>query len=53
MDFAIVLKKVVDFFIMFCNVKCTFAGIEFSVGAVFIWCGLAGILIGFLKGLAE
>lgn len=53
MDFADVFKEVADFFIVLCNVKCTFAGIEFTVGSVFVWCILAAIFIGALKGGAE
>ena len=53
MDFSIILKSLIDLFIKVCSVKCTFAGIEFSVGSVFIWCALASIFIGFLGRGAE
>lgn len=49
MDFSIVVEKVIAFFITLCNVECTFAGFNFTVGSVFIWCGLVAIIAGFLK----
>ena len=53
MDFADIFKIVVSFFIKVCNVHCTFAGIDFTVGSVFVWCILASIFIGILRGGAR
>lgn len=53
MDLIIVLKPFFDFFVTFCGTQITLGGFSFSVGALFIWCFLATILIGFMKGLAK
>lgn len=53
MDLITVLKPFFDFFVRFCNVSITLGGYSFSVGALFMWCIIATILIGFVKGLAS
>lgn len=53
MDLITVLKPVFDFFVKFCGVTLTLGGYTFTVGTVFIWCFIASILIGFVRGLAR
>lgn len=53
MDLLEVLQPFFDFFVKFCAVNITLGGFSFTVGALFIWCILACILIGFVKGLAR
>lgn len=53
MDLVSVLKPFFDFFVTFCNVSITLGGFSFSVGALFMWCFLGSILIGFIRGLAS
>lgn len=53
MDFAIVLQKVIDFWIYMLGKEFTFAGYTTTVGAVVIWCALATLVIGIVKGLAS
>lgn len=53
MDFAIIFKKVCDFFIYYCSKEFTFAGFTTTVGAFFVWCFLAALVISILKGLAD
>lgn len=52
MDLLDVLQPFFDYIARFCAVTLTFGGFTFSVGALFLWCALATIVIGFLKGLA-
>lgn len=53
MDFAPMLKQVIDFIIVFLGKEFTFAGYTVTVGAFLIWCAVAGLIISILKGLAE
>lgn len=53
MDFAVVFKEVAEYFILLCNIKVTLFGVSFTVGAWFLWCALAIVLIGFVRGLAS
>lgn len=49
MDFAIILKALVSFFVEMCSVELVFNDIEFTVGSVFIFVGLLGLFIWFIK----
>lgn len=51
MDFADVFKEVAVFFIHMCSVHVTFGGISFTVGALFLWCAIAVVLVGFIRGM--
>lgn len=53
MDFADVLKKVIDFWLYMLGKEFTFAGYTTTVGSVVIWCALAGLVIWILKGLVD
>lgn len=53
MDIVEVFEPLWSFFVKFCNVQMTLGGYTFSVGALFVWCVLASILICFVKGLAK
>ena len=53
MDLLDVLKPFFDFFVRFCSVRLTLGGVSFTVGAFFLWCGLAVILINFIRGLGN
>lgn len=51
MDFGNVFRIVGQFFIDYCSITVSMFGVSFTVGALFMWCALALILIGFVKGL--
>lgn len=51
MDFGSVFRIVGRFFLDFCSVDVTLFGITFTVGALFLWCAVALILIKFVRGL--
>lgn len=51
MDFADVLKKVIEFLLYYFGKEFTFAGYTTTVGALVIWCALAVLIIGIIKGL--
>lgn len=53
MDLINVLQPFFDFFLEFCAVEITLGGFSFTVGALFIWCILVGIVINFMKGLSR
>lgn len=53
MDLISVLKPFFDFFVKFCDTSLSLGGYTFTVGSVFIWSIVAGILISFVKGLAS
>lgn len=53
MDFAIVLQKVIEFWVYILSKEFTFAGFTTTVGAVVIWSALAGLVIWILKGLVD
>ena len=53
MDLLNVMQPFFAFLSKFFSVNITLGGFTFSVGAFFIWCILAMILIGFVKGLAD
>lgn len=46
-------QEVGAFFVKMCNVTIQFGDISFTVGALYLWCGLAAILIYFLRGLSN
>ena len=52
MDLLTVMQPFWDFLAYFFSVNVTLGGYTFTVGAFFMWCVLAVILIGFVKGLA-
>lgn len=53
MDLISVLLPFWSFLEKFFAVSITLGGFTFSVGAFFMWCILATILICFVKGLAD
>lgn len=53
MDLVAVMAPFWSFFEHFLGVSITLGGFTFTVGAFFIWCILATILIVFVKGLAS
>lgn len=53
MDILNVLQPVWDFFVTYCSTVISIGGYSFTVGALFVWCILASILIGFFRGLAS
>lgn len=53
MDFVYVFKSVADLFSKICMVRICFAGMEFPAWVIYVWVGLAGLLIWFLKGLCR
>lgn len=48
-----VLRPFFDFFVEYCNIEIDLGVGSFTVGALFLWCALALVVIGFLKGLAK
>ena len=53
MDASVVFREIGSFFIKMCNIHLTFAGIDFTVGAMYMWMGIACIIIYILKGLSS
>lgn len=53
MDLLEVLIPFWDFLERYFGVSVTLGGFSFTVGAFLIWCILAMLLIGFVKGLAD
>lgn len=53
MDFAPMLKQVIDFVIYYWSKEFVFAGYTTTIGSVIVWSALAGIVIGVVKGLAD
>lgn len=53
MDLLDVMMPFWNFLVRFFGVSVTLGGYTFTVGAFFMWCILAMILIGFVKGLAD
>lgn len=53
MDFIDLFKKVADLFVYYWSLRLPINGYNITVGAVFIFCGIAGIIIKFVRGLAE
>lgn len=53
MDILDLFRKVADLFIYYCSIRLPINGYNITVGAVFIFCGIAGILIKFVRGMAE
>ena len=51
-SFLSVFKEIADFFIYYCSVVVDFGGIEFPIGAMFIWAGLAGLVLMILRRMA-
>lgn len=52
MNFLEVFYELAKFFTEYCSVVCNFGDIHFTVGSMFLWSGLAGLAIYFLKRLA-
>lgn len=53
MDIAFLFEAIGRFFIQLCNVSFSFAGIDVTVGSFFIYSGIAGIAIWFLRELSN
>lgn len=53
MDVLYVFRPVVDFFIRYCSVVVTVGGFSFTVGSMFIWCGVVVIVWSFIRRLAD
>ena len=53
MDFAPMLKQVFDFVFYYLSKEFTFAGHTATIGSVLIWCVLATLIIGVIRGLAD
>ena len=51
MDLIVVFEAVGAYFKYLCSIKLVVAGYSFTVGALFMWCGIASILIWFIKEL--
>lgn len=53
MDLLDVFKPIVDFFVYYCSIILTVGGLSFSVGSLFIWCGLVALIWNFIRRLAD
>lgn len=53
MDLMKLFNPLIDFFMEMCAVEITMGGVEFTLGALWIWCAIACVLIGFIRGLAN
>lgn len=53
MDFLDVFKEVAKLFIYYWSIRLPIKGYNITVGNVFIFCGIAGIIIALVRGLAE
>ena len=53
MDFAEVLKIVIDFVVYYWSKEFVFAGYTATVGAVVVWCAVACLVIGIVRGLSS
>lgn len=53
MDFGKVFELVGRFFIDYCGTPVTLFGFKFTVGTLFLWCGLAVLIIGWIKGVSS
>ena len=51
-SFLSVFEVIADFFIYYCNIMLDFGGIKFTVGTMFIWCGIALLAITAFKRLS-
>lgn len=53
MDLIKLFEMLVDFFLKLCEVSFTLGGFKITVGALFIWCAIATVVIGFIRGLTN
>lgn len=53
LDIIDVFRSVADLFIYYCSIRLPIRDFDITIGAVLIFCGIAGILISFIKGMAE
>lgn len=52
-DLTIVFKSVAKMITMYLNMKITLGGHTVSVGAIFIWCACAILIISFIRGMTN
>lgn len=53
MDLMKLFNPLIDFFVELCAVEITMGGVKFTVGALWIWCAIASVIIAFIRGLAS
>lgn len=53
MEIGIVFKSLCDLFVRICSIKFYVFGYPITFGAIFIFCGLAGVILHFVGGLGE
>ena len=53
MDFADIIKPIVDFIVYYWSKSFVFAGYEITIGAVILFVSLVALLAWFLKGLVD
>lgn len=53
MDLISVLTPFFNFFERYCATVITIGGFSFTIGALFLWCILAVLVINFIRGLAS
>lgn len=52
-DIVEILKPLFDFLAYYFEIPIVLGGYTFTIGALFMWCILVVIMIGFVKGLAS
>ena len=53
MDFLDVFKPIIEYFLRLCAVNITIGGYVFTVGSMFIWCGVVVVVWSFIRRLAD
>lgn len=53
MDFALVMRELVEFFVEYCSTEIVFNGYRFTVGSLYVFCAFALVIIAFLKGMSR
>ena len=53
MDLLDLFRMIGEFFVKLCNVRFLVGGLELTVGSVFLFVLVVGLIIGFVRGLAD
>lgn len=53
MDFAVIIKPIVDFIVYYWSLSFFFYGYEITIGSVILFVALVGLVVWFLKGLID